>query len=67
MIDGYGRILAAAPLNSEAALDSPLPPRGPETLVLRFGHWPALLLLASLGGVILCFGEKRRSEGCRIA
>jgi apolipoprotein N-acyltransferase len=49
MIDGWGRVTARLALDTQGALDSPLPARAPETVWLRFGDGPP-----AVGFLIIC-------------
>lgn len=51
MIDPWGRLTAALPLNEAGYLDAALPLARPATLYSRTGDWPLMILL--LGGLCL--------------
>lgn len=53
MIDPFGRILDAVPLNREGAIDSKLPEALPPTLYARLGDWIFLMLLAAMAALTL--------------
>jgi apolipoprotein N-acyltransferase len=45
MIDPKGRVLGQIPLNTDGALDLPLPPAEEPTIYARYGDLPVGLLL----------------------
>ncbi len=63
MIDAYGRIVAALPLDARGALDSPLPPPAPPTVLRRAGDWPALALWAIVAAAVLRRGGRAAPRG----
>jgi apolipoprotein N-acyltransferase len=63
MIDAYGRIVAALPLDARGSLDSPLPPPAPPTVLRAAGDWPALALWAIAAAAVLRRGGRAAPRG----
>jgi apolipoprotein N-acyltransferase len=59
MIDGWGRVTAQLGLDTQGALDSPLPPEAPETLWSRLGDGPPAVGILTLCLCILAMRERR--------
>lgn len=62
MIDPFGRIVAALPLNTAGFVDAALPSPLPPTLYTKVGDLPMILLvlLGLIGGVLARRGKRRR-------